>query len=720
MKKLENFEGERLAYVLKLVKEEIEKNNQMYSKMLRDTEDEEVIYNLSRTYSSKIKNLEKSLLSPYFARIDFKADDENVIKKLYIGKTNIFNENSDIEVVDWRAPISSIYYDGQMGRTKYICPEGVIEGDLSLKRQYTIEDGKLIDYNDIDITTNDQLLQNCLNENSDTRLKNIVSTIQSEQNQIIRANMFKPLIVQGVAGSGKTTVALHRIAYLVYTYEKNFKPEDFLIIAPNRFFLDYISNVLPDLGVDYVRQQTFEEFALEIIEAKLEVENPNNNLSEIVNKGKEKTELLQTSAKFKSSMNFKYYIDEWLNDYYNKVLPKSDFNILDCKVMDYKEMQEILNESLKTNSLKSSIEILSNILQKKVSNMSNELIQKITAERKQKLEKIDKSLSLELQQEIRKKIFEESEYEIAELLKGGKRLVLDYIKKIKLERVQEIYKKIINDKERLKKYIDENLVTYIVEKLNSNLRKKKIEYEDLSAILYLKYKIFGLNEKFSLKHIVIDEAQDFGEFQFWTLNEILNNNKSITILGDIAQGIYSYRGTNNWDRINEIVFDNGASIKRLDNSYRTTAEIMNEANRVLMKLKQKDNINLAIPVSRHGEDVKFFKSESINEKIAVMEERIISLRNKGYKNIAIIAKDMNSCNEIYEKIDKQKTEIKLLSENLEKYEGGTIIIPSYLSKGLEFDSVIIYGYNSFENSDLDIKLLYVAMTRAMHSLEVII
>ena len=147
---------------------------------------------------------------------------------------------------------------------------------------------------------------------------------------------------------------------------------------------------------------------------------------------------------------------------------------------------------------------------------------------------------------------------------------------------------------------------------------------------------------------------------------------------------------------------------------------MNEANRVLMKLKQKDIINLAIPVSRHGEDVKYFKSESINEKIAVMEERIISLRNKGYKNIAIIAKDMNSCNEIYEKIDKQKTEIKLLSENFGKYEGGITIIPSYLSKGLEFDCVIIYGYDSFDDSDLDIKLLYVAMTRAMHSLEVII
>ena len=719
MKKLEESEVKRLEYVLNLVKEEITKNNKLYSKILQDTEDEEFIYNMSRTYDTKIKNLEKSLSTPYFARIDFKADDENESNKIYIGKTNVFNEKSDIEVVDWRAPISSIYYDGQVGRTEYFCPEGIIKGDLSLKRQYTIQDGTLIDYNDIDITTNDQLLQNCLNENSDTRLKNIVATIQSEQNKIIRANMFKPLIVQGVAGSGKTTVALHRIAYLVYTYEKSFNPEDFLIIAPNRFFLDYISNVLPDLGVDYVRQQTFEEFALEIIGTKLEIENSNDKLSKIVNMGKDKTKTLQLSAKFKSSIEFKYFIDEWLNDYFDKILPKEDFKVLEFKVMDYKEMQDILKQNLRESSLKLSIEILSNIMQKKVANMSNELFDKITATRKMKIEKIDKNLDSNIQQEIRKKIFEESEYEIAQLLKGGKKLVTDYIKKIKIDKIQDIYKKIINDKERLRKYINEDLAQYIIDNLNDNMKKKKIEYEDLAAFLYLQYKIIGLNEKFSLQHIVIDEAQDFGEFQFLVLNEVLNNNKSITILGDIAQGIYSYRGTNNWDRINQIVFNNSASIKTLDSSYRTTVEIMNEANKVLAKIKEKENINLAIPVSRHGEEVNYINTRSTEEKINLMQDRIIELKDKGYKNIAIIAKDMNMCKEIYEKIDKQKTKVKLVSENLEKYDGGTTIIPSYLSKGLEFDSVIICGYDDFDESNLDIKLLYVAMTRAMHTLDII-
>lgn len=720
MKNIKYYEIERLKYILNLVKEEIKKNNKMYIKMLENTEDEEVIYNMSRTYSTKIRNLEKSLLVPYFARIDFKADDEEKTEKLYIGKTNIFNEDSEIEVVDWRAPISSIYYDGQLGRTKYTCPDGVIEGDLSLKRQYTIQDGKLIDYNNIDITTNDQFLQNCLNENSDVRLKNIVSTIQSEQNKIIRANMFKPLIVQGVAGSGKTTVALHRIAYLVYTYEKNFKPEDFLIIAPNRFFLDYISNVLPDLGVDYVKQQTFEEFALEILGLKLNVENPNDKLAKIVNSEKEKTKLVQDAARFKSSIEFKHFLDDWLKYYYNNILPEEDFEILGFKVIEHKEIQGLLNESLKTNSLKVSIDILSKIIQKRVSNMSDELIQKITSNRKVKLDRIDSNLGFEKQQEIRKKIFAESEYEIAELFKGGKKLVIDYIKKIKIGRVQDIYKTILNDKERLKKYIDENLCNFITECLNTNLKKKKIEYEDLSGLIYLHYKIIGLNEKLSLQHIVIDEAQDFGEFQFITLNEVLNNNKSITILGDIAQGIYSFRGTNNWDRINSIVFEGQASIKTLDNSYRTTIEIMNEANKVLSKIKHKENINLAIPVSRHGEKVNYIRAKSFEEKVKELEEKITELKSKGFKNIAIIAKNMNICDKIYEKIKITNMRINLLSESLEKYDGGTTIIPSYLSKGLEFDSVIIFEYDSFDESDLDIKLLYVAMTRAMHTLDIII
>lgn len=719
MKQLEEYELKNLKKIIRLVKEELQRNNILYNKMLQDVDDEEIIYSLSRRYNNKIKNLEKSLLTPYFARIDFKADDEVSGKRIYIGKTNVFDENSNIVVADWRAPISSIYYDGKIGRTQYECLEGIIKGELSLKREYTIENAKLIDYNDIDITTNDQVLQDCLNENSDVRLKNIVSTIQSEQNKIIRASMFKPLIVQGVAGSGKTTVALHRIAYLVYTYEKNFKPEEFLIIAPNKFFLDYISNVLPDLGVDYVRQQTFEEFSSEFVGGKLKIENPNIELSKIVNEGQENTKLIQASACFKSSIKYKEVIDEYLTSLIDNILPKEDFRIVDYVIMEYNEIKRLLKESLIRNCVKDSIDIVSNILQKKVSNISSELIEKITSNRREKINNIDTSLDEEMQQELRKKIFEETEYEVTQLLKGGKKLVTNYIKKIKLEKSIEHYKKIIGNKQSFIKYIDKELYSFIKDNFNQKIKKKIMEYEDLTPLLYIQYKIFGLNEKLTLKHIVIDEAQDFSEFQFFTLNEVLQNNKSITILGDIAQGIYSYRGTKDWNRINEIIFNNEASIERLDNSYRTTVEIMNEANKIIDKIKEKENINLAIPIDRHGEKVNYIKTENFEEKINIIEDKIIELKKKGYKNIAIIAKNNEICDIIYKRIIEKNIKIELISEDLIKYDGGITIVPSYLSKGLEFDNVIIADFNSYDNSEVDTKLLYVALTRAMHTLDII-
>lgn len=708
-------EIKKLQEILILVEENLKRNDILYTNVLKTTEDEYLIGSLEQEFYTKEKSLKRAQLTPYFARIDFKQDNlkQSIKEEIYIGKATIFDDDSNVAVVDWRAPIASIYYDGKIGKTKYECPEGIIEGELSLKRQYTIENGKLINYRDVDITTNDEMLQDCLNEKSDKRLKNIVSTIQSEQNQIIRANMFKPLIVQGVAGSGKTTVALHRIAYLVYTYKENFKADDFLILAPNKFFLDYISNVLPDLGVENVKQQTFEEFAMEIIKTNIKVLNPNIELSKIV-ENSEDASIVKKSAIFKSSLNFKIVIDNYLNNLYKNILPQKNFEICKIIIFEHKELQSLLEDALKRNSLNASLKILTSIMEKRLKERSNNIIDIITESRKVKLDKISEENKKE-----RMKIFEETEYEISNLLKGGKKLVKDYIKGIKLRGILEYYKEILNNKENLLKYIDSATAEYVIKELNNNVKNKKIEYEDVAALLYLKYKIYGLQERFSLKHIVIDEAQDFSEFQFYVLNEVLGNNKSMTILGDIAQGIYSYRGTNNWQKINEEVFGGDAKIEMLSNSYRTTYEIMNEANKILSKISSEENLNLAIPLSRHGRNVTYTSAKKFEEKIMITLEKIKELQNEGFKNIAIIAKDADTCLKIQKKLEDYNIFANLISNDLIKYEGGLIVVPSYLSKGLEFDNVIIFDYDKYSSSKLDIKLLYVAFTRAMHTLDVI-
>lgn len=714
-------EQEKVNKFVDFAKNELEELETLYKKIDKNSQDEFLQLELSKTYVNKIKKLNKAILIPFFARVDFKEENKNDSDKIYIGRTNIFDEKMNVVVADWRAPISNIYYDGRIGKTEYECPEGIIQGDLLLKRIYDIQNGKLINYNDIDITTNDSMLQECLNENSDARLKNIVTTIQAEQNKIIRSDMFKPLIIQGVAGSGKTTVALHRIAYLVYTYEKQFRPEDFLVIAPNKFFLDYISGVLPDLGVDYVRQETFEQLALDIIDEKLEIEDVNVKLVKIVNNKEDENivELMKKAAEFKTSINFKELIDICLNNYNDEYLLHGDFMIKDISVIKYEELKEIFNLNKEKVPLQKRVSFLKEYMIKKVENASGKIIEQLSKERRKKIEKISDKTTEEEAQRERRKIVEETEYEIACLLKGGKKLVEDFIKKSPKIKVMEQYKKIINESELMKNYIDKQTMNHICKEYNRRIKNKTIEFEDLAPLLHIKHKLVGSKENFDLRHIVIDEAQDFGEFQFYALNEILNNNKSMTILGDIAQGIYSYKGTKNWKRINDVVFKGEAVIENMDKSYRTTIEIMNEANKVIEPIKAEININLAIPVSRHGKPVQKVDVNTFEETISYIDKRIKELLNEGLNNIAIICKDTKRCNLIFEAISKENGKVELITENVLKYNGGITIIPVHLSKGLEFDSVLITDYNLYDNSILERQLLYVACTRAMHTLDIL-
>lgn len=240
--------------------------------------------NILMAQVKKLEDIKKIKDKPYFARMDFKEDSKQ-LEKFYIGKISLLdNKTAYPIIVDWRAPISNLYYEGKIGPAEYECLGEKIKGEIFLKRQYVIENQELKKYVNINVTGNDELLQNALEEKADDRLKNIVATIQDEQNKIIRADINSPLIVQGVAGSGKTTIALHRIAYLIYNYEKEFKPNEFMIIAPTKFFLNYISGILPDLGVDDVRQCTFEDFAYDVIGKKLKISDNNEKLVIIVNK----------------------------------------------------------------------------------------------------------------------------------------------------------------------------------------------------------------------------------------------------------------------------------------------------------------------------------------------------------------------------------------------------------------------------------------------------
>lgn len=631
-----------------------------------------MIENLTEIYLEKIRLMEKSLNKPYFARLDFKRDGESDIEELYIGKVGVIDEKNDNIIIDWRAPVSSMYYDSNIGDASYKAPEGICTGKLLLKRQYEIENKQLKSYQDVDTVSNDELLKPYLEASVDNRLKNIVSTIQHEQNRIIREPVNKNLIIQGVAGSGKTTVALHRIAYLVYNNRENIKPEQYLIIGPNKFFVNYISGVLPDLDVEDVKQLTYDELCSEILQEKITLIDEDIKLLKSIKNEKE-----LTYQKIKVSMQFKKALDKYIKEIKENTIPIYGLRINETEIISNEFIKQIYN----------SFEELD-----EYDNIKTRLMR----------------TNLFFEKYIDENIEQYREYSEKELKKALK----NYFNKL-IQKIPKIYQNFLSN---LDKYLEisEDIKEQV--KINiTNLKNKKFEFEDLSSLIYLKAKINGIDEYGKYKQIVIDEAQDYGEFTFFSLKFILKN-AAFSIFGDLAQSIYQYRSIENWESVLNNTFRYQGEIQYLLKSYRTTTEIMDSANNITKYIK----LNTAKPVIRHGKKVSFIKYKEKNEQISLIKRILEQYKTQNYKTIAIICKNEEEAQELYIKLEMN--DIKNITLNDTEYNGGIGIITSYLAKGLEFDGVIISNsgeeeYNS--NKIIDMKLLYVAMTRPLHELTIL-
>lgn len=593
---------------------------------------------------NKIKSVEKAKLNPYFGRIDFENGHTDIC---YIGKLGVSDYDNNIITVDWRAPIATLYYDSNIGPCSYNVEKKKITGNLKLKRQYVIENSNLISFNDVDTVSNDDLLKPYLSSSADNRLKNIVSTIQAEQNKIIRERLGKNMIIQGVAGSGKTTVALHRIAYLVYNNRKLFKPSDYMVIGPNKFFVSYISSILPDLDVHGVTELTIDELMLSFVNEKFYI---NNSLDTI--------KLHDEVSKFKTSMNLKKEIDKYFKNL--QILPNEDFCIESKIILSAKLIKNFYNEIDKN--------IFKNVFSK-----INKLILLLNKYISDNKDRITDGL---IKNNTKKKTIDE--------FKNNVNSHLNKYFGVLNKKVKDIYMDVLKLSE-----ID-----------LKNIKNNRITVDDIPGLMYIKYKLSGSNMFDNYKHIVIDEAQDYGEFLFYVLNKIFKNT-SFSIYGDIAQSLYPYRSINNWDEIKSIFKD--VDIIKLNKSYRTTIEIMNEANKINELLK----LDKAVPVIRHGDDVLYSSDDVVD---------IINNMKKNYKTIAIITHTQDDANLLFDKISNEIDCVLINSKNL-SYDNNIIVLPSYLSKGLEFDCVILIDKKSYDkNNMLDMKLLYVSMTRALHKL----
>lgn len=731
MENIKNEEQRFLDEVLKKVsfylEEELDGFDDLEFKYRRDPEKYGIAY---RTVCDNIRRYKSAIEKPYFARIDFKTEKESQAQTYYIGKYGISDDKSSSIILDWRAPISSLYYDSEIGQTSYECPEGTISGNLDLKRQYEIEQGKLLSYHDVDLVSNDDLLQKYLHENNDMRLKNIVSTIQSEQNVAIRRSAYKDTIIQGVAGSGKTTIALHRIAYLVYNYRNTIRNNQYMVIGPNDVFLKYIESVLPDLDVTGIEQLTIEKLAREIVDEDFTIKPSSKQLTQYLS-GKSNNNI----EKIKNSEQYLSMIDEFLDKYIDTITD-DDLKIDGFIIIPKNKVKNIFELSLKDSyTFKQIVDRFILLVSKYIEDHSYEIknrfsdyintikaLQNGSSVSKQMMQEnynkesveftIDRNILIKYRDEKKLKEYAKTTRENIE--KGCKNIARKYISKYK-DSPQKIYELFINDLSNSDKSSYKE-ITELCKETKENLKKSNYDFEDLAALMYIKSRL-GLPKYFKeYKHIVIDEAQDLGKADYIALKSCMPN-AYFSIYGDIAQSIYDYRSIDSWNDIKDIFPE--SELMTFKKSYRTTDQIMTVANSV-SEIIGLDSSELSV---RQGRDVTFNKVDN-NSIPTYIIDKLTEYKKKEYKTIAIISKYPTQSSYINDDLSFEGLVIPNIDESkdITSENGGIFTIPSYLAKGLEFDAVILNNvdekiYNSDSQSDM--KLLYVSSTRALHEMDVI-
>ncbi|MEZ2649092.1 3'-5' exonuclease [Bacillus wiedmannii] len=628
---------------------------------------------------SNRQNLRIGVQEPYFGRLDFQEDGKEDVMPIYIGKVGVSHKDTMKPIViDWRAPVASMFYSFTGGEELafYQSPDGLVEGDVYLKRNISIRKRELERVVDTyvkgneDVSHADDFLLYRLGENKDNKLKDIVSTIQSEQNDIIRAERNLPLLIQGVAGSGKTTIALHRLAFLIYEYREQLEAERMIVFAPNSLFLDYISSVLPELGVGNISQTTFPDWALRMLDDSVKLKQTEEKLKEAfsINRDEEKVML----GKLKGTLEFKSFIEERMVQFEKELIPTNDFEAWDKAIIPVEDIKKWMQVEYKHYPLKKRRERL--------------------------IGRMKRWIEIEL-----KKYGETNEKKL--LKKEATKRLNTYMKFWPKMSALSLYSSILKSKEIL-----EILPEELVKETEKNCRKKEVYVEDLPALIYIHHRITGIEIGQKFHHVVIDEAQDFSPFQVYVLKEITLGN-SFTILGDLSQAIYDYQGIEDWSAFKEVFQETG--YYELTRSYRSTKEIIEFANEIIKNAEIP--VGLATPVFRSGEEVKVIHAEDqFNEIMKTLKH----LQNEDVKTIAVIGRTDDECRDIYEKLTNAGLAVNVIEADQSKYEGGISVVPVYLAKGLEFDAVLLIDVDEehYKNTKHDAKLLYVGCTRSLHDL----
>lgn len=605
---------------------------------------------LGESVINKHKRLTKILAIPYFGRIDFLEKKENSkVMPIYIGIHTFYDPESRATLIhDWRAPVSSMFYDHELGEAGYRSPSGEIKGVISLKRQYRIRGGKMEFMIESALTVHDDILQKELSSNADDKMKNIVATIQREQNRIIRNEDIRTLIIQGVAGSGKTSIALHRIAYLLYTFRDSISSKDILIISPNKVFSDYISNVLPELGEETVPETSMEQILSGVLEHKYKYQTYFGLVNELLEKPS--SSLIDRIA-YKASFGFISELDKFILHIENTYFKAADVKLTKYITIPAPFIEE---QYLRFNRYP---------IRRRFDAMADYMLDMLKIQYTFTVTTTGRNL---LKKEIR-------------LMFAGNNDIQVYKDFFKWTNNPGMFK----------------------------MRKgHTLEYSDLAPLAYLHLALEGNgNQPFRVKHLLIDEMQDYSPIQYKVIQKLFPCRK--TVLGDAGQSVNPY-GSSTAETIQKSL--TASEIMKLCKSYRSTFEITDFAQKI------HPNAELE-PVARHGEKPQILQFGSAVEELSSIMGLISTYRKSGYKSLGIICKTEQQARKMADMLKSYANDISFLSSQSSAFVQGIVITSAHMAKGLEFDEVIIPQTDERNyRSEIDKSMLYVAVTRAMHRL----
>ncbi|WP_042355458.1 RNA polymerase recycling motor HelD [Bacillus rubiinfantis] len=668
-----------------------------------------------RQVHQQLQILSRLKYSPYFGRIDFMEAGEEVGESVYIGIASFMDQyDENFLIYDWRAPISSLYYDYSPGPAQYPTPEGLIQGEMQLKRQFIIRNANIQGMFDTGITIGDEMLQEVLGNNANTQMKSIVATIQQEQNAIIRNEKSGIIIVQGVAGSGKTSAALQRVAYLLYRYRGTINSENILLFSPNSLFNSYVATVLPELGEENMKQSTFQEYLQQRIGKKIDVEDPFLQMEYLLNGTDESQYVSRLRAiRFKASLEFKAIIDHYGEVLGKKGLLFADFLFRRDVLISKKEIHDYFYSLDQSLSIPNRIQQVKEWLLRELKRMmKRERTRSWVEEEMQYLEKEDfvkAYAELQKQQTGSTDTFDDFDREqkiLAEMVVKEKfKPLFKKVKTFNFIDLPQIYLQLFSEPIISQEYLPDDwqeICSITREKLN----KTFIPYEDATPYVYLRDLLEGRNTSTAIRHIFMDEAQDYTPFQFAYIRKLFPYSK-MTLLGDFNQAIYA--GVTNAETVlTNLEIDNEEiTTYNLTRTYRSTREIVEFTKAILARGNQIE------PFNREGEKPTIILT-SRDEIKNNLVQKTSELQAKGYQTIAIICRTAAESNHAFQEL-KTELSVHLIEKGTIVFEKGIIIIPSYLAKGIEFDAVILYDISQYQREG-ERKLLYTVCTRAMHEL----